>query len=38
MGLRPNRAFDARTQRHRAVSRALKHTSRAAMPLRAGQL
>jgi hypothetical protein len=33
-----NRSFDTDTQRHCAGSRARKHTSRGAMPLRAGQL
>lgn len=36
--LRPNRSFDTDTQRHCAASRAREHTSRGAMPLRAGQL
>jgi hypothetical protein len=33
-----NRSFDADTQRHCAARPAREHTSRGAMPLRAGQL
>lgn len=36
--LRSNGLFDADTQRHCAASPARKHTSRGAMPLRAGQV
>jgi hypothetical protein len=36
--MRSNRSFDTDTQRHCAASRAREHTSRGAMPLRAGQL
>lgn len=33
-----NRSFDADTHRQGAASRARKHTSRGALPMRAGQL
>jgi hypothetical protein len=33
-----NRSFGADTQRHCAASRAREHTSRGALPVRAGQL
>jgi hypothetical protein len=36
--MRPNRSFDADTQRHCAARRMLPRTARGAMPLRAGQL
>jgi hypothetical protein len=38
MRARSNRSFDTDTQRHCTASRAREHTSRGAMPLRAGQL
>ena len=38
VAVRASRSFDADTQRHCAASRAREHTSRGAMPLRAGQL
>jgi hypothetical protein len=34
----PNRSFDADTHRQGAASRAREHTSRGALPVRAGQL
>lgn len=36
--MRSNRSFGADAQRHCAASHAREHTSRGAMPLRAGQL
>ena len=36
--MRPNRSFDADTQRHCAAKRANERTPRGAMPLSAGQL
>ena len=36
--MRPNRSFDTDTHRQGTASRAPKHTSRGALPVRAGQL